>query len=210
MTDKTLPLAPDGVFLTLQGEGLLAGQPMVFVRLAGCPVACPDCDTNYSVAERATVAEVVRRVINAAGCCRNVWLTGGEPAVFDLRPFVRELHLTGFRVALATSGIRPVPLGWVNDGADFLSVSPHFLDDRWVQRTGEQVNCVVGLNGLTLADIEAADAAGLFGGFGAKFVTPLWYAATGGESNGRAVTEWVLRNPGWRRGTQNHKQWGVM
>ena len=36
------------IFASVQGEGLLAGTPAVFVRLQGCPVHCPWCDTKYS------------------------------------------------------------------------------------------------------------------------------------------------------------------
>lgn len=34
------------MFYSIQGEGMLAGTPMIFVRLHGCPVKCPFCDTK--------------------------------------------------------------------------------------------------------------------------------------------------------------------
>ena len=71
-------MAPNGVFNTVQGEGNLLGVPMTFVRLAGCSVGCPGCDTDYSVALRLSVAEVVERVQRLARR-KWVWLTGGEP-----------------------------------------------------------------------------------------------------------------------------------
>ena len=36
------------VFYSLQGEGVMAGAPAVFVRLQGCSVGCAWCDTKYS------------------------------------------------------------------------------------------------------------------------------------------------------------------
>ena len=77
MTTDRIPLAPQGVFRTIQGEGVLLGVPMVFVRLAGCSVGCPECDTDYSIAERATVEEIARRAIDADPSLAWAWITGG-------------------------------------------------------------------------------------------------------------------------------------
>ena len=35
-------------FHSLQGEGLHAGRSAFFIRLAGCDVGCPWCDTKHS------------------------------------------------------------------------------------------------------------------------------------------------------------------
>jgi 7-carboxy-7-deazaguanine synthase len=36
------------IFYSIQGEGLLTGIPSVFIRLAGCPLRCRWCDTQYA------------------------------------------------------------------------------------------------------------------------------------------------------------------
>ena len=36
------------IFQTIQGEGVLTGVPAIFVRLQGCPVGCPWCDTRHT------------------------------------------------------------------------------------------------------------------------------------------------------------------
>ena len=36
------------MFETIQGEGVKTGVPSVFVRLQGCPVGCPWCDTKHT------------------------------------------------------------------------------------------------------------------------------------------------------------------
>ncbi len=50
---KALPLAPISlgiteIYASIQGESSHAGRPCIFVRLAGCPLRCRWCDTEYS------------------------------------------------------------------------------------------------------------------------------------------------------------------
>ncbi len=203
MDDTTYALAPDAVFWTLQGEGPLLGEPMVFVRLAGCPVNCPQCDTDYSVASRATAKEIARRAVEVATPgTRWAFVTGGEPAAFDLMPLFAELRRAGFLVAVVTSGlVAAVPVGSATGGCDFLSVSPHRLDASWVVRRGDSVNLVPGLNGLKLADAEGID----WSGFAHRFVTP----NSREPGSVAACIEWVRTHAGWRLGCQCHLVWGV-
>jgi organic radical activating enzyme len=87
------------IFHTLQGEGVGAGLPAVFVRAALCNLHCVWCDTSYTwnfegspwphdrdgaqkhvraeVVIEVTPREVAERV--AAFACDRVVLTGGEP-----------------------------------------------------------------------------------------------------------------------------------
>lgn len=206
---ESLPLAPQGVFWTVQGEGAMLGVPQVFVRLAGCSVGCSECDTDYTVAERVPVKEIVRRALAEANGARWVWLTGGEPTIHDLAPLVEELRRYGFLIALATAGVNPVHMGrgmTVKPGGfDFVSVSPHKLDATWVQRRGCQLNIVPGLNGLALADLDGVDVSG----FAEKWVTPCWYHPAQRMERVTECAEWVKARPQWRLGVQAHKAWGV-
>jgi 7-carboxy-7-deazaguanine synthase len=203
------PLAPQGVFATIQGEGVMLGVPMVFVRLAGCPVGCPECDTNYTVAERVSASEIMRRIVAVGSRVKWVWLTGGEPTIHDLPVLVTEIRRYGFRIALATSGINPVQRGFARiyppGGVDFVSVSPHTAGPEWVQRRGDQLNVVPGLNGLKLADFKGLNLSG----FSHKFVTPCWYNAADRMERVRECVEWVNAHPDWQLGIQAHKFWGL-
>lgn len=93
------------IFQSIQGESTWAGVPMVFVRLAGCPLRCTYCDTSYAFerGERLTLAEVLRRV-EAFGCLC-VEVSGGEPLAQAACPeLLRRLCDAGNTVVLETSG----------------------------------------------------------------------------------------------------------
>ena len=90
------------IFYTLQGEGIRAGRPSVFVRVSLCNLHCVWCDTDYTWNWEGTrftherdaepgyqkfrredqilvlsIPETVSHVIRFA--CQHVVLTGGEP-----------------------------------------------------------------------------------------------------------------------------------
>ncbi len=194
----TYPIAPAGIFWTVQGEGALLGTPMRFLRLAGCSLGCGGCDTDYRVSERLTVDEIATK-LDMLPWTRWVWITGGEPTDHDLLPLVEMLWKLGHQVALATAGVRHVDFE-----AGFLSVSPHFIDDRWVQRTGDQVNFVPGLDGLTIADIESVSVE-CSHSFSYRFITPLW--DDGKVTNLAECVEFIQRHLLWRLGCQAHRWW---
>lgn len=75
------------VFHSIQGEGVRAGEPSTFIRLAGCNLRCSWCDTTYSWsaegirdAERVQLEELAARAQERA-----VVLTGGEPMLHHRR-----------------------------------------------------------------------------------------------------------------------------
>ncbi len=67
------------MFYSLQGEGTRMGTPAVFLRLAGCNLACRWCDTKHSWGHgvEMDVAEVAERLLSCG--CMNLVITGGEP-----------------------------------------------------------------------------------------------------------------------------------
>ena len=196
---STLSLAADGVFHTLQGEGHLLGQPMTFVRLAGCSVGCAGCDTNYRKVRRASDAELVAEIWAASpiALVREswVWTTGGEPADQDIAPLVRELQQRGFSVAVATSGVKriSVPVDW-------LSVSPH---GSLHMRSGNEIKLVPGLNGLD-AEQRSWDNDGSID-FWLRFLQPL-----DGDPDSLARCLEIQRQfPHWGLPLLAHKIWNV-
>ncbi len=117
------------VFRSLQGEGLFSGCSAVFVRLAGCNLACEWCDTKYALEgefRKLCYKEVVSEVSMTASPPTIVCFTGGEPMVDDSRDFRKVLDylkIRGYQIHVETNGtIRPgkrkIPY------VDFWSVSP--------------------------------------------------------------------------------------
>jgi len=93
------------IFYSIQGEGTWSGTPAVFVRLAGCNLACDFCDTDYALKFVASVDDVVARVREAGGDCPMVILTGGEPlAQTETLALIEALRRDGRRVHIESNG----------------------------------------------------------------------------------------------------------
>lgn len=102
-----LSLEVQEIFDTVQGEGPFAGTPAIFIRLAGCNLQCPLCDTDYtSKRMRITLERIAREVNHAEGdrVRSLVVLTGGEPLRQPLGPLVTMLRTSGFQVQIETNG----------------------------------------------------------------------------------------------------------
>jgi 7-carboxy-7-deazaguanine synthase len=109
------------VFHSIQGEGLRAGRPCLFIRLTGCPLRCTYCDTEYAFyeggfRELAELLEEVKRRLGPPTHGPNapfVELTGGEPLANPQAPALLQALLDlGYEVALETAGshdLAPVP-----------------------------------------------------------------------------------------------------
>lgn len=197
MSERSYPLAKDGVFWTIQGEGALLGEPMAFVRLAGCSVGCAQCDTDYRVSRRVDVETLVAEIqsVIPSGFSRPwVWITGGEPTDHDLAPLVTVLQAINCNVAIATSGVRRLPVR-----VEWVSVSPHAPEPK--QSNGHELKVVPQLNGLAWSAVEELGRLS----FPWKFIQPL----AGDAENQQACVAFVREHPGWRLSPQAHKAWGI-
>ncbi len=128
-------LALAEIFYSIQGEGTWTGTPAVFVRLAGCNLACDFCDTDYSTKSLEAVDAVVAAVRAAGAACPTVILTGGEPlAQTETLALIDALRRDGRRVHVESNGTIYAPLP-----ADvWLCVSPkERVDPRMAARADE-------------------------------------------------------------------------
>lgn len=119
---------------TLQGEGLHAGMPCLFLRLAGCNAwdgraetrvdsACPYCDTDFRGGEALTLEAITDRLaaLRRPGTTPGCVLTGGEPLLQADAELLAALGRAFPWVDIETNGTRPCP---TRPGNVFLSCSP--------------------------------------------------------------------------------------
>ncbi|QFT33992.1 7-carboxy-7-deazaguanine synthase [Labrenzia sp. THAF82] len=114
---------------TIQGEGILIGQPTVFVRTGGCDYRCSWCDTLHAVDSsyrdewRTMTPEAVMMQVEilSGGKPLTVSLSGGNPAIQPLGSLIDLGRREGYRFALETQG--SLARDWFSR-LDVLSLSP--------------------------------------------------------------------------------------
>jgi 7-carboxy-7-deazaguanine synthase len=123
-------------FVSIQGEGLLAGTPSFFIRTSGCNMRCRWCDTPYTSwlpeGNRRSIAELVAEASEAG--VQSVVVTGGEPLLQrEVGDLTRGLRAAGLHVTVETAGTLEPEFE-----CDLLSVSPKTANSdpqgRWLER----------------------------------------------------------------------------
>ena len=197
------------VFQSVQGEGLRSGELAVFVRLAGCNLRCPWCDTPQALSatghRRMGLDQLIKRIEQAgqaghAASGRYVVLTGGEPGLQPLGPLVDRLHAAGCSVGIETNGTVGVP-----HSIDWLTVSPkppqYKIEPSLVGRISELKLVVDDPLAFETAQ-QVWDAAGR--------QTPVVLQPESNRPEMAArIISWLKREPRWRMGIQLHKVIGV-
>ena len=146
-------------FHSIQGEGSWTGTNAFFIRLAGCDVGCPWCDTKQSWNPKRHPQRSVEELVTQAQAANPqiVVITGGEPLMHDLTALTEQLRNAGLQVHLETSGAHPFSgtFDWVTfspkrfkpphpsiyDHADELKVViANETDLAWAEQQARQVS----------------------------------------------------------------------
>jgi 7-carboxy-7-deazaguanine synthase len=123
---------------TIQGEGARSGWLSDFVRLYGCPVGCPWCDTGYGEVPEPGIGFFVLDVDDIVKQLPSphIVVTGGEPLLQDDSiALFKALLAAGKLVSVETSGtfLREIPRDvWVTfSPKDHVSRHYKSVSDFW-------------------------------------------------------------------------------
>lgn len=128
------------IFETTQKEATYTGTLSVFVRLQGCPVGCPWCDTKHTweveldkqiqptimfLKEEDAPTFAKFSVADLMECldqfnARHIVLTGGEPCIYNLEAHTKAICDSGRTCQIETSGTFPIRV----DDRCWVTVSP--------------------------------------------------------------------------------------
>ena len=198
----TLPVVE--TFHSLQGEGHHCGRSAFFIRLGGCKVGCPWCDTKHSWPlenhPRKSIDSLAQEAAKAAdrGAAFTV-ITGGEPLHHDLSGLTKLLADHGTETHLETSGVDAL-----SGSPDWITLSPkrHAPPRReLLQRCNELKVIVHDTGDLMFAEEMAAKTSpGTV-----LLLQPGWQS----DEGLRLSIEHVRSHPRWRLGLQTHKWLGL-
>ena len=95
------------IFTSFQGEGPYIGTPATFLRLYGCNLNCPWCDTDISTYEMLSVDDVAEILMTQMefNNINLLVITGGEPTLQmeEIKRLIKELP-EDIKIQLETNG----------------------------------------------------------------------------------------------------------
>lgn len=213
------------IFDTIQGEAFYTGTPSTFVRLQGCAVGCPWCDTKHTWAVNpekkrplAAILEKTDRAVDtyanvtlhsllgliSARLPRHVVITGGEPCDYDLTELTEGLIGAGRSVQIETSATAPVRASastWVtvSPKVDMPGGKPVLTD---VIKRANEIKMPVGKPADVTRLVELLERY--------KPSTDLiWLQPLSASAKATALCVIAATEHGWRVSVQTHKFIGV-
>lgn len=181
------------IFVSLQGEGHWTGTPAVFLRLSGCNLACPFCDTQHLSHTDMTEDEIAALVCSFAP--RHIVITGGEPSLQLTDTLVDLLHKVGFYVQVETNGSHELPAD-----VDWVTCSPKVKQGGILKlRKVNELKMLYHGDGTDLSPADDIDAE-------EYRLQPL---DTGNPQRNQEITNqtinYIIEHPQWKLSLQTHK-----
>ena len=189
------------IFYSLQGEGVRAGEPSLFLRFSGCNETCTiqthgfDCDTEFVSGRDMTSEEILEVFKELSSDCKWVILTGGEPALQLDEALITFLKSHGYKLAIETNGSIELP-----EGLDWITVSPKVAEHAIRQLVADEVKYVRGYGQALPKTVVKATH---------KLISP----AFNGNGLDKKTLDWCIKlveeSPQWRLSVQQHKVWSI-
>lgn len=192
-------------FHSWQGEGTHLGRSAFFIRLFGCPVHCPWCDSagtwhkdyipkNVERLDAGILAERAR-----ASGAEFVVATGGEPTIHDLRDLTSELQDREMPVHLETCGAYEI-----KGDVDWITLSPKWQAMPLKENIEAASELKIIVENTSSIDRWMSAIAPL------PKAVPVWLHAEWSQRSNEmvlsSITEWVKANGApFRAGIQSHK-----
>ena len=211
------------IFATLQGEATFTGTPSVFIRLQGCNVGCPWCDTKHTwkldtadIIEfsylttktedknswaQASVEQIIEFIQDNFPQIEHIVITGGEPAMYNLLPLCNALEELGKDIQIETSGTEPFQIS----NKTWVSLSPK------IEMPGGKIvldECIARANEIKMPIGKMADVEKLKQFLSANHVAkniPVWLQPLSQNPSATklCIEQAMLNN--WRLSLQTHK-----
>lgn len=130
-------IAGFGKLTLLDYPGRVAAE--IFTQ--GCNMRCPFCH-NYELTSRDNPLvgpdEVLDYLAKRKAVLDGLVVSGGEPTMQDLRPFLERVKSMGYAVKLDTNGTRPDVLSaWIEDGlVDYVAMDVKNSEARYPETCG--------------------------------------------------------------------------
>jgi 7-carboxy-7-deazaguanine synthase (Cx14CxxC type) len=202
------------IFYTLQGEGIQAGRPAVFLRFTGCNLwsgleadrssaLCRFCDTDFVgtgpeggkfQTAAALTAEAEHHWPGKAHDKKFIVITGGEPLLQLDEALIAALKARRFEIAVETNGTLSAP-----PGIDWLCVSPKGAVELTLQTANE----------LKLVYPQADAPPEQFEHFKADHFLLQPLDGPDVSKNTRLAIAYCQQHPRWRLSLQTHKLIGI-
>ena len=207
-------------FHSLQGEGVHTGRSAFFIRLAGCTVGCPWCDTKntWSAKQHPDIPLEELAAQTAAAAQHGaafVVLTGGEPLHHNIDPLCKAL-----RKSTASNTKKSLPIHLETSGVNPLSGSPNWITLSPKRHAPPHPELLAYCNELKVvvhneADLEFAEA---MASEALKARRKFSHTSTSRERSAHAASDELLMliQPGWNNikaqqlaieFVQTHQQW---